>query len=158
MYWDFRQNNVLLETTPITFRLLDVSKIDNPVVSSVQFTDIILDASVSNDIIIIASCNGVRFLNWELKIVNKRDYPYHILSLLDTLSSFLACSLNFDHSRYLISDDNTIYEVEYMTHRIVAGFRGHHGTVHSLRYSPQGKYFISGSDDSSIRLWPLNRT
>ncbi|CBK20604.2 uncharacterized protein [Blastocystis hominis] len=114
---------------------------------SIQLTDIILDVSLSGDLICLATCHGVRFLSWDLVIMNKKEYPFHTNS----------CDVNRKHTRYLVSDIDTIYEVDYQTHEIIAAYHGHHGTVHSLRYCSEGDAFISGSDDSSIRLWMTDR-
>lgn len=65
--------------------------------------------------------------------------------------------MNSEHTYYLISDVNTIYEVDYQTDVIHRSYNGHHGVVLCLRYSPDGTSFISGSDDSSIRLWTVDR-
>ena len=64
--------------------------------------------------------------------------------------------MNSEHTYYLISDVNTIYEVDYQTDVIHRSYNGHHGVVLCLRYSPDGTSFISGSDDSSIRLWTVD--
>ncbi|KAK8816800.1 hypothetical protein WA577_002197, partial [Blastocystis sp. JDR] len=115
-------------------------------IRSLQLTDIILDVSLSGDVIVVATCNGVRFFSWDLTLLKKKDYPFHVNS----------CSLNSEHTYYLISDVNTIYEVDYQTDVIHRSYNGHHGVVLCLRYSPDGTSFISGSDDSSIRLWTVD--
>lgn len=61
-------------------RLIDLSDSVLKEVQSIQLTDIILDMSLSGDVIVVASCNGVRFLSWSLEIISKKDYPYHIKS------------------------------------------------------------------------------
>ena len=126
---------------------------------SIQLTDIILDVSLSGDLICLATCHGVRFLSWDLVIVNKKEYPFHTNcnSLPIDHALRIACDLNLKHTRYLVSDIDTIYEVDYQTHEMIAAYHGHHGTIHSLRYCSEGDAFISGSDDSSIRLWMTDR-
>lgn len=136
--------------------LLDASS-PVPELRSVQLTDIILDVSLSGDIIAIASCHGVRFLSWELEMMNKKDYPFHINCRHFWTHWHVACDLNQSHTRYLVSDMNIIYEVDFQSHNILACYHGHHGTVHSLRYCSECDSFISGSDDSSIRLWMVDR-
>lgn len=136
-------------------RLIDLSDSVLKEVQSIQLTDIILDMSLSGDIIVVASCNGVRFLSWSLEILSKKDYPYHIKSIDVCIDDDVACSLNHSHTHYLISDVNVIHEVDYSTHQILKSYHGHHGTVFCLRYGPDDSSFISGSDDSSIRLWTV---
>ncbi|TIA93402.1 hypothetical protein E3P99_00178 [Wallemia hederae] len=44
-----------------------------------------------------------------------------------------------------------IYDFESATE--IDCFKGHHGSVHAVEYSPDGEYFASGSEDGTIRLW-----
>lgn len=138
-------------------RLIDTTNSSSLEMRSVQLTDIILDLSLSKDVIVVASCNGVRFLSWSLEMLSKKDYPYHIKSKCCTDDLCIACCLNHSHTRYLISDVNVIHEVDFSTHQVLTNYHGHHGTIFCLRYCPDDGSFISGSDDSSIRLWTVER-
>lgn len=60
----------------VRHRLLDASH----EIRSLQLTDIILDMSLSGDVIAIATCNGVRFFSWNLELLKKTDYPFHVKS------------------------------------------------------------------------------
>lgn len=35
----------------------------------------------------------------------------------------------------------------------VATQKGHHGTVHAVRFAPDGESYVSGADDAIIRIW-----
>ncbi len=39
---------------------------------------------------------------------------------------------------------------------ILKTFTGHVGDIHSLAISPDGKYFLSGSGDNTLKLWDMN--
>lgn len=60
----------------VSNRLLDASH----EIRSLQLTDIILDVSLSEDVIVVATCNGVRFFSWDLTLLKKKDYPFHVNS------------------------------------------------------------------------------
>ncbi|MCA9194477.1 MAG: protein kinase [Planctomycetales bacterium] len=47
-----------------------------------------------------------------------------------------------------------IWETE--RHSLVARFEGHRDWLNCVRYSPDGKYLISGSDDKTVRVWDVD--
>ena len=60
----------------LLIRSLFDSSSPSPELHSIQLTDIILDVSLSGDLICLATCHGVRFLSWDLVISNKKEYPF----------------------------------------------------------------------------------
>lgn len=51
--------------------------------------------------------------------------------------------------------DTTIRLWDISSGREIHKFEGHKGAVMSLQFSPDGRYFLSGSSDATIRLWRL---
>jgi WD40 repeat protein/tetratricopeptide (TPR) repeat protein len=51
--------------------------------------------------------------------------------------------------------DTTIRLWDISSGREIHKFEGHKGAVMSLQFSPDGRYFLSGSSDATMRLWRL---
>jgi serine-threonine kinase receptor-associated protein len=49
--------------------------------------------------------------------------------------------------------DVTVHQLDAHTGAESAQHRGHHGSVHTVRFAPDGRTFSSGADDATIRLW-----
>eukprot|EP01138_Halocafeteria_seosinensis_P015989 gb/GECG01016317.1/.p1 GENE.gb/GECG01016317.1/~~gb/GECG01016317.1/.p1 ORF type:complete len:339 (+),score=36.36 gb/GECG01016317.1/:1-1017(+) len=53
--------------------------------------------------------------------------------------------------------DLWVHVYDYDTCKEVATLKGHHGPVHTIRYSRDGGVYCSGSEDGTIRMWPHTR-
>ncbi|KNC82626.1 serine-threonine kinase receptor-associated protein [Sphaeroforma arctica JP610] len=81
-------------------------------------------------------------------------------STLDSVKSFeVGCpinsaSLNPDKTRLVCGgEDFYLHVIDYETQKELDVYKGHHGPVHVVRYSPDGMLYASGSEDGTIRLW-----
>ncbi|TIB73254.1 WD40 repeat-like protein [Wallemia mellicola] len=54
------------------------------------------------------------------------------------------------------ADDTWVRIYDFNSGNELDCFKGHHGPVHAVEYSPDGEYFASGSEDGTIRLWQTN--
>ena len=50
-----------------------------------------------------------------------------------------------------------LYDLQTGAREPIAELRGHHGKVHSLRFSLDGSFFVSGADDATVRKWDLDK-
>ena len=53
--------------------------------------------------------------------------------------------------------DNLVRVWDLSTQKVAASFSGHTGSVAALASNPQGKLLVSGSFDTTVRLWQLDR-
>ena len=58
-------------------------------------------------------------------------------------------------NKHILSGCETVHVWDSSTGQIVFGPLQVHGTVSSVVYSPNGRYFVSGSSDGSVIIWDL---
>lgn len=56
-----------------------------------------------------------------------------------------------------VTEDYAVYILDAITGRIGVPLRGHHGCVRCLDFSSDNRWIASGSDDSTVRLWDVQK-
>ena len=110
----------------------------------------IMDMELSSQgVLTVASGKGVTFLDAKtLKQVKKYKYAIKIeaASLHPTGKYFCAGG-----------EDMWVRLFDYATGEELECQKGHHGPIHCLRFTPDGKSYCSGSGDATIRMWPSKK-
>ena len=110
-------------------------------------TSSVLDIELTADgaAITVATGSEVLFVDAHTLAVQRRfpvPYAVETASLHPNRRHFIAGG-----------SDVRVHQYDVETGRETSCLKGHHGTIHSVRYSPSGDTFISGADDAIIRIW-----
>ncbi|KAI8920846.1 WD40-repeat-containing domain protein [Powellomyces hirtus] len=120
-------------------------------VSFRQFDHDITSLRVSNDrgMIICTSGKQVFFYNALTSALVK--------SFTTTIETASA-SLHPDGSRLVVGgiSDLWVRVYDWATGQEQEVYKGHHGPIHVVSYSPDGELYATGSEDGTVRLWQTN--
>ncbi|UYV77984.1 STRAP [Cordylochernes scorpioides] len=80
--------------------------------------------------------------------------PCHLLQELSVPTSVNSASLHPSKSVFVCAgEDCKVYKYDYLTGVELECFKGHFGTIHCIRFSPDGELYATGSEDGTLRLW-----
>ncbi|KAI7906558.1 WD40-repeat-containing domain protein [Cokeromyces recurvatus] len=79
---------------------------------------------------------------------------------IHTKESLTSVSIHPNHQQFVagIEEKLWVHIYDFNTGEVVDVSKGHHGPVHTVSYSPDGKIYASGSEDGTIRLWQTDPT
>lgn len=103
--------------------------------------------SKQGDIVVSADADGVVKV-WDIRMVAE-------LGTIDC-GQYPVNKLDIDRSGTKVvaaSDDGTVKVLDLKDFSVKQSHAGHEGPVQSVAYSPNDAYFVSGSSDSTFRLW-----
>ncbi|KAF9350401.1 MAG: WD40-repeat-containing domain protein [Benniella sp.] len=123
---------------PRTFNQVQSCKMDGPVAS--------MQLAADGKHIISTSGKSVYF--WDAQ-------TYTLRKQIKTEYDVSAVSLHPNHTRFVAggSSDLWVRIYDFESGRELEVYKGHHGPVHTVSYSPDGELYATGSEDGTIRLW-----
>ncbi|KAI8805760.1 WD40-repeat-containing domain protein [Cladochytrium replicatum] len=90
----------------------------------------------------------------------KKVYFYNAVTAalereIDTTIKASSASLHPDGSKVVVggSEDLWVRVYDYATGQETEVYKGHHGPIHCVSYSPDGYLYATGSEDGTVRLW-----
>ncbi|KAI9296167.1 WD40 repeat-like protein [Neoconidiobolus thromboides FSU 785] len=147
LQWD-NQKNLLFSSGEESFirvwdprTMTEVKRLDTK--SNISSMGISMDES-------ILQCSaGKQAIFWDinnLELIKEMDFKFDVSSV----------SISPNKKDKLIVggiSDLWVHTFDFNTGEELEVYKGHHGPVHSVSYSPDGEIYASGSEDGTIRLW-----
>lgn len=129
----------------------DISQIDNG--SPKKIREMELKATAGqverhyDSIVIAAGTNGYVIDAASGELTNKIELPYEVSAL----------SINSENTQFLAGcgSDTWVRLHDLKSGELLDTYKGHHGPVHTIAYSPDGCVGATGSEDGTIRLWKM---
>ncbi|CAH1442563.1 unnamed protein product [Lactuca virosa] len=127
-------------------RLWDVRS--GKIVHTLETKSSVTSAEVSKDGHYITTADGSSVKFWDANhfgLVKSYDMPCTVESA--------SLEPKFGNKFIAGGEDMWIRLFDFNTGEEIAICKGHHGPVHSVRFSPGGESYASGSEDGTVRIW-----
>ncbi|CAB4386178.1 WD40 repeat-like protein [Rhizophagus irregularis] len=102
------------------------------------------------------SANGKYITSTAGKVVHFLDAStYQVFKSVPTAYDVSSVSLHPDHKRFVAGGSNDLWVriYDFESGKELEVYKGHHGPIHTVSYSPDGEIYATGSEDGTIRLW-----
>ncbi|KAI8993626.1 WD40-repeat-containing domain protein [Pilobolus umbonatus] len=85
----------------------------------------------------------------------KSDSPIEDVKTFDTKENTSSVSLHPNHTKFVAGSDEDLWVriYDFNSGEVTEVYKGHHGPIHTVSYSPDGEIYATGSEDGTIRLW-----
>ncbi|CAO3695649.1 unnamed protein product [Rhizopus stolonifer] len=86
--------------------------------------------------------------------------PLEDIKVIETNEKTSSVSLHPSHEKFVAGSDEDLWVriYDFNTSQVKDVYKGHHGPIHTVSYSPDGQLYATGSEDGTIRLWQNDPT
>ncbi|CAG8603910.1 2102_t:CDS:2 [Acaulospora colombiana] len=136
--WDGERNVILSagDDKEIRFSKVNSFKTEHPITS--------MELSADGKYITSTAGKVVHFLDAS---------TYQVSKSIATAYDVSSVSLHTDHKRFVAGGDLWVRIYDFESGKELEVYKGHHGPIHTVSYSPDGEIYATGSEDGTIRLW-----
>ncbi|KAI8879525.1 WD40 repeat-like protein [Backusella circina FSU 941] len=148
--WDEDRHLVMSAGDDSTVRLWDLRTMRSTCV--ITCSDPVSTLTKSPDGQYITWAAGKKANFWKI------DGPVEATKSLTLEQNTSSVSLHPDHKKFVAgsADDLWVRICDFDTGKVSDVYKGHHGPIHTVSYSPDGEIYATGSEDGTIRLWQTN--
>ena len=95
-------------------------------------------------------------MDFSVRIWNLRDGSSKVMPVTATTSYFLSVAFSPD-GRYIAGGNlnRTLCIWDSRRQKLVAKWTGHKDSVRCIKFTPDGKGLMSGSDDGAVKFWDM---